>query len=156
MRTISARRLLVVGAVVLVLGAGAAPPPAQSGSASSAQRTPTEVSRSIAKRYLAAAIAKTTSKVVWSSLYAPNVVVVDGTNGETLKGIDTNLRVWREWLRSNPGLRITGSVWCAGPFWAVVNVTEQTSSMLHRAVSILEIGNGLIVHETDYYETTSR
>lgn len=156
MRTISARRLLVSGAVVLVLGAGAASPAAQSGSVSAVQPTPTEVSRSIAKRFLAAVIAKSTSKAVWSSLYAPNIVVVDGASGETFKGIDSNLRMWRGWLRSNPGLRITGSVCCAGPGWAVVVVTERTPSMLHRAVGIEKIRNGLIYREIDYNETTSR
>ncbi|MGZ4353931.1 MAG: nuclear transport factor 2 family protein [Gaiellaceae bacterium] len=156
MRINSAGRLLVAGAVVLVLVAGAAPPPAQSGSASTAQRTLTEVSRSIAKRYLAATIAKSTSRAVWSSLYGPDVVVVDGPSGETLKGIDSSLRVWREWLRTNPRLRITGSVWCAGSNWAVVTVIERTPSMLHRDATTLKIRKGLIVREIDYYETTSK
>jgi hypothetical protein len=155
MRTMSARRLLAAGAaVVLVLGAGAAPPPAMSRSASTGQRTPIEVSRSIAKRYLAASIAKSTSRAVWSSLEAPNVVMVDGGSGDTVKGIDSGLRMWREWLKSNPGLRVTGRVWCAGPGWAVVVVTERTASMLHRDVAILHISKGLIVREVDYYETT--
>jgi hypothetical protein len=156
MRTTSARALLVAGVVVLVLGAGVASTPAQSGSISAAKPTPTEVSRSTAKRYLAAVIAKTTSKAVWSSLYAPNVVMVDGGSGETVKGIDSSLRMWQQWLRSNPGLRITGSVWCAGPGWAAVTVTERTPTMLHRAVGIEEIRKGLIVREIDYYETTGR
>lgn len=156
MRTISARRLQVVAAVVLVLGVGAASPPAGSRPATSAQRAPTEVSRSIAKRFLAVVVAKTTSKAVWSSLYAPDIVTVDGGSGETAVGLDRNLRMWRDWLRSNPGLRITGSVWCAGPDWAAVVVTERTQTMLHRAVGIEKIRKGLIVQETDYFETTTR
>ena len=156
MRTTCVRQLLVAGAAVIVLGTGAAPPPAHSRSVSALQPTPTQVSRSIAKRFLTAVTAKSTSRAVWSSLYAPDVVVVDGASGATVEGIDSNLRMWREWLASNPGLRITGSVWCAGPGWAAVVVTERTPSMLHRAVGVEQIRKGLIVREIDYYETTSR
>lgn len=155
MRPIRTRGLLVTGAIVLVLGAGAVSPPAQSGPAISAQRTPTEVSRSVAKKFLAVVISKKTSKAVWSSVYAPNIVSVDGGSGETMVGIDSNLRSWRKWLRSNPGLRFTGSVWCVGPDWAAVIVTERTPTMVHRAVGIEKIRNGLIVREVDYYQTTN-
>lgn len=141
--------------VVLVLGAGAAVLAANGGAEHAVRPTPTGVSRSIAEKYLAVAIAKKTSRASWLSVYAPNIVVVDGASGETFRGIDSNLRMWREWLRSNPGLRMTGSVWCAGPDWAVVVVTERTPTMFHRDVGVEKIRNGRIVHEIDYYETRS-
>jgi hypothetical protein len=138
---------------MLALGAGATSRPAQSGSIHAVQPTPTEVSRSVAKRYLAASVAKSTSRAVWSSIESPDIVMVDGGSGVTVKGIDAGLTMWRAWLRSNPGLRVTGSVWCAGAGWAGLVITERTTSMLHRDVTILRITKGRVVREIDYFET---
>jgi hypothetical protein len=154
MGTIRSWRLLAVGAASVVLGAGTAVLARTSGAAHTSR--PTDVSRAIAQKYLDLSISKKTSRALWLSVYAPDIVIVDGGSGQTTVGLDSNLRMWRNWLRSNPGLRITGSVWAAGPNWAAVVVTERTQTMLHHDIGIEQIRNGRIVHEIDYYETTSK
>ena len=149
--------LLVVAVVCAV---GAASLLVANATTGALQKSPTDVSRSVATKYIAALTSAKASRV--AAIFAPKGVEVDkaaGAGGATIQGAHDIASAWSTEVFGIPGYRFHGTLTCAAADWAVVNWVMQTNNSIYQGgkvrttgISILEITSGKIARETLYYE----
>jgi hypothetical protein len=160
------RRALMLSLVVLAAALGATPLLAKSGSTRANPPSATNVSRGLAKKYIAAGNALNAKAL--ATLFAPNAVEVDKAGGSVFTGRDQIIGAWSEAFYRMDSWH--GTLICASPEWAIVGWVVRTPASSNPAthkpfkgsgISVLEIKNSAIVrgiknsvitHETLYYD----